>query len=208
MGPIKTSHRSIVSLKLPRAPVSLAAFAIGIVKAMTNSPLFPSPVPTLAAVTAAINDLTAAEPAAQSRVKGAVTTRNEKSTVLVSLLLQLKAYVQAQADANVENGASIIESAGLGVRKATGRKPRVFEALPGAVSGSVKLLAQSAGSRSSYEWGYSLDGGKTWVSAQITLQAKATITGLTPGAMVQFRYRPVTKAGQGDWSQTVVLLVK
>jgi len=188
--------------------VSLAAFAIGIVKAMTGNPLFPAPVPTLAAVTAAIGDLTAAEPAAQSRIKGAVTTRNEKITVLVALLLQLKAYVQALADANVENGASIIESAGLGVRKAAAHQPRVFDALPGAVSGTVKLVAKSAGSRSSYEWGYSTDGGKTWVSAQITLQAKATIVGLTPGAMVQFRYRPVTKAGQGDWSQTVVLLVK
>ena len=112
------------------------------------------------------------------------------------------------ADANVENGASIIESAGIGVRKTTPRQPRVFDALPGAVSGTVKLVAKSAGGRSSYEWSYSLDGGKTWVSAQITLQAKATILGLTSGAMVQFRYRPVTKAGQGDWSQTVVLLVK
>ena len=34
------------------------------------------------------------------------------------------------------------------------------------------------------------------------------VTGLAPGATVQFRYRPVTKAGEGDWSQTVVLLVK
>jgi hypothetical protein len=25
---------------------------------------------------------------------------------------------------------------------------------------------------------------------------------------VQFRYRPVTKAGEGNWSQTVALLVK
>jgi hypothetical protein len=208
MSTVKTSHRSIVSLKLPRSPTALTAFGTGVVKAMTGNPLFPAPVPTLAAVTAAIGDLTAAEPAAQSRIKGAVTTRNEKSTVLGSLLLQLKAYVQATADANVENGASIIESAGLGVRKTAARKPRVFEALPGAVSGSVKLVAESAGSRSSYEWNYSLDGGKTWVSALVTLQAKAIIIGLTPGAMVQFRYRPVTKAGQGDWSQTVVLLVK
>jgi hypothetical protein len=34
------------------------------------------------------------------------------------------------------------------------------------------------------------------------------IPGLTPGATVQFRYRTVTpKAGQGDWSQTVQLLI-
>jgi hypothetical protein len=70
------------------------------------------------------------------------------------------------ADANVENGASIIESAGVGVRKVPVRTPRVFEAKPGLVSG------------------------------------------LAPGATVQFRYRPVTKVGEGDWSQTVVLIVK
>jgi hypothetical protein len=34
------------------------------------------------------------------------------------------------------------------------------------------------------------------------------VTGLTPASTAQFRYRPVTKAGEGDWSQTVVLLVK
>ena len=100
MSTVKTSHRSIVSLKLPRSPTALTAFGTGVVKAMTGNPLFPAPVPTLAAVTAAIGDLTAAEPAAQSRIKGAVTTRNEKSTVLGSLLLQLKAYVQATADAD------------------------------------------------------------------------------------------------------------
>jgi hypothetical protein len=109
MSTPKTSHRSIVSLKLPRAPTALTAFATGIVKAMTGNPLFPAPVPTLAAVTQAIGDLTAAEPAALSRIKGAVTTRNEKLTALVAILQQLKAYVQATADANVENGASALE---------------------------------------------------------------------------------------------------
>lgn len=112
------------------------------------------------------------------------------------------------ADANVENGASIIESAGIGVRKVVVRKPRTFDAAPGAVSGSVELVAPSAGARSGYEWVYSTDGGKTWTTAPVTLQARTTVTGLASGATVQFRYRPVTKAGEGDWSQTVVLLVK
>jgi len=208
MTTAKTSHRSLVSLKLPKAPVSLAAFCTGVVTNMSGNPLFPAPVPTLAEVTQAINDLTAAEPAAQSRVKGAVTTRNEKQTALVATMQKLKAYVQGVADANVENGASIIEKAGLGVRKAPARPPRVFEATPGAVSGSVKLVTKSAGPRSSYEWQYSIDGGKTWVIAPASIQARTTVTGLTPGVMAQFRYRPVTKAGEGDWSQTVVLLVK
>jgi len=165
-------------------------------------------VPPLSTVTAAVVDLQNAETAALTRVKGAVITRNEKKTALVVLLHQLKGYIQTIADAHVENGASIIASAGVAVRKPLARAPRVFDARPGPVSGSAKLVAASAGSRASYEWQHSTDGGKTWVLAPVTLQARTIVVGLTPGATVQFRYRPVTRAGEGDWSQTIVMLVK
>jgi len=75
---IKTSHRSIASLKLPRTPVALTALATGIVKAMTGNPVFATPTPTLAVVSQAITDVQTAETAALTRAKGAVTTRNEK----------------------------------------------------------------------------------------------------------------------------------
>jgi hypothetical protein len=107
----------------------------------------------------------------------------------------------------VENGASIIQGAGMAVKKIPVHTPRVFEATPGAVSGSVKLVAAAAARRAGYEWEYSLDG-KTRVTAPVTLQAKTSVPGLTPGATVQFRYRPVTKTGEGDWSQAVSLIVK
>jgi hypothetical protein len=157
--------------------------------------------------TSAINDLQTAETAALARTKGAVATRNEKRTALVRLLEQLKGNVQTAADANVENGASIIQSAGMALRKPTVRAPRVFAAKPGTLSGTAQLVAASAG-RASYEWEYSADGGKTWITAPSTLQAKTTVPGLTLGATVQFRYRPVTKTGEGDWSQPVSLIVK
>jgi hypothetical protein len=64
------------------------------------------------------------------------------------------------------------------------------------------------GRRASYEWQYSVDAGKTWVSAPVALKSKATILGLPVGTVVQFRSRAVTKAGEGDWSQVVSLLVK
>jgi hypothetical protein len=100
------------------------------------------------------------------------------------------------------------ESAAIAAQKTAVRKPRVFTAEQGEVSGSAKLLAASAGARTSYEWEYSADGGKTWVTAPVTIQASTTVPGLTPGSTVQFRYRPVTKAGEGNWSQTVSLVVK
>jgi hypothetical protein len=203
----KTLRRSIVSLSLPTKVPALITYAQGIVKGMTGNPSFPNPVPTLAQIQTAISDLQTAETAALTRAKGAIATRNEKHAVLVSLLQQLKAYIQAQADANVENGASIIQSAGVAVRKPITHHTRVFAAKAAAVSGAAKLVAETAARRASYEWEYSIDGGKTWVEAPPTLQAKTTITGLPSTTSVQFRYRSVTKTGASNWSLPVVLVM-
>jgi hypothetical protein len=208
MTTTKTTHHSLASLKLPRTVPALITYAKSIVVSMTGNPSFPTPIPTLAAVTAAIDQLQVAETAALARTKGAVTVRNEKRTALVALLKQLLAYVQAAADANVENGVSIIESAGVAVKKTPAHRPRVFDARPGAVSGSVKLLAKSVARRASYDWEYSIDGGKTWVTLPSTLQTKTSVTGLASGSTVQFRYRALTKTGEGDWSQPVALLIQ
>jgi hypothetical protein len=94
-----------------------------------------------------------------------------------------------------------------GPYKEQGRPPRVFAALAGATSGTVKIVAPSAGHRSSYDWQSSPDG-KTWTDLGTTLQAKTTLTGQTPGTVLQLRYRPVLKAGAGDWSAPVTLTVK
>lgn len=207
MTTIKGTHRSIVSLKLPKRVPALITYAQGIVSSMTNNAHFPQPVPPLTAVATATADLQTAETAALARTKGAVALRNEKKTTLVSLLSQLRGYVQVTADANPENGASIIESAGLVVRKPVTRAARVFLAKPGSVSGEVKVVAPSAGHRSSYEWQYSIDGGATWLAMPPTIQAKTSVAGLKPGSSVSFKYRSVTKAGASDWSQPMTLPV-
>ncbi|MGH7294834.1 MAG: hypothetical protein ACRELB_07875, partial [Polyangiaceae bacterium] len=103
----------------------------------------------------------------------------------------------------------IIESVGLTLRKTPVRRPRVFAATAGANSGTVKLVAASAGKRASYEWQYSIDGGKTWVLAPPSIQARTAIPGLPAGTSVEFKYRPVTpKAGAADWSAPVTMLVQ
>ncbi len=205
---IKTTHRALVALILPKVTAALILYAINIVKRMTANAYFPSPVPLLATITAAIADLQAAEAAALSRIKGAVSVRNEKRKALVMLLQQLRGYIQSIADADEANGPAIIESAGVALRKKATRPARVFAAKPGRTSGVATVLASSAGPRASYEWQYSADGGKTWVTAPATLQSKTSIAGLAPGATVQFKYRPVTRLGEGDWSQPVSLLIQ
>ena len=208
MTTTKTTHKPLVALTLPRPVPALITYATRIVTQMTGNAAFPTPVPALTEVTAAINSLQNAETAALARTKGAVTTRNEQRAALVALLQHLKAYIQVRADANAENAASIIESAGVAVRKMPARKPRVFAAKPGTNSGTVELITAAAGRRASYEWQYSADGGKTWVTVPSTLQARTTVTGLTPGSTVEFRFKSVVKAGESDWSAPVSLLVK
>ncbi|HEY6460052.1 MAG TPA: hypothetical protein VIY73_07865 [Polyangiaceae bacterium] len=78
--------------------------------------------------------------------------------------------MQSIADLTPETGAAIIESAGLSVRKANPRGRRTFAVKQGAVSGAAVVTAATAGARSSYEWQYSVDGGKTWVDAPATTQ--------------------------------------
>lgn len=201
------TRHSFVILKLPPSVPALITHATGIVTRMTGNPSFPNPTPSLAVLTAAIENLKVAEAAALARTKGAVATRNDKRTALVLLLRQLRGHVQTVADASAENGAAVIASAGLAVRKTPAHRARAFVAKPGAVSGSAKLVATTAARRASYEWQYSTDGGKTWVIAPVTLQARTTIAGFAPGSTVVFKHRPVTRTGEGDWSHPISLVI-
>jgi hypothetical protein len=182
-------------------------YAQGIVKRMTGNTSLPNPAPPLTEVTSAINDLQTAEAGALARTKGAVAVRNAKRTALILLLQQLRGYIQTTADADPTNATSIIQSSGVAVRKTPAHHARVFAVKPGKVSGTAAIAAATAARRASYEWQYSTDGGKTWITAPSTLQSRTTIAGLTPGANVEFRYRAVTKTGEGDWSQPTSLLV-
>ena len=194
-------------LALPKRINVLITYADNVVARMTGNAYFPSPSPALAKVSAAITDLQSSETATLARTKGAAATRNARRAALVSLLQQLRSYVQSIVDGNEENAPAMIQSAGMAVKKAATRKPRVFAALAGANSGTVKLVAPSAGNRVSYAWQYSADG-KTWIDLAMTLQARATLTGQTPGTVLQLRYRWATKTGEADWSAPVTFTVK
>jgi hypothetical protein len=156
----KSIRRPTITLALARSVPALISYAEGIVTRMTGNPTFPAPVPTLAAVTAALADLRPTATPALARTKGAVTPRNEKRTVLVAALQQLRAHVQSIADADPTQASSIIESAGVAVRKSPTRSARAFAAKPGPVAGVVRVTAVAASRRASYEWQYSADGAE------------------------------------------------
>jgi hypothetical protein len=75
-----------------------------------------------------------------------------------------------------------------------------------SVSGSVEIIAKSVAHRAAYDWQYSTDQ-KTWTSLPPTLQAKTTVSGLTVATVYYFRFQPLIKTGEENWSQIVSLLV-
>jgi hypothetical protein len=208
MAQSKSVQRSLVTLNLPRRVPALIPYVQSVVTVMTSNAHYPTPVPALSDVSAAVTALQTAESAALSRLKGTVVVRNDKKAALVTLMQELRNYIQKVADADPENAAAIIQSSGLPVKKTAVHKPRVFTAKPGAVSGSVDVVAVTAARRASYEWQYSTDCGKTWIEAAPSLRARTTISGLPVAASVQLRYRSVTKSGPGDWSQPLTVVVK
>jgi hypothetical protein len=207
LSPPNHIHRSLVSLYLPKPVGLLVSVVQAIVDSMSGNPRFPSPSPTLAVVAAALADLVKAESAAATRTKGAVATRNSKRAALLLLVDELRAYVQKIADADQENGAAIIESAGMAVRKPPTTRKRVFDVRQGRVSGTVDVTAPVVARRACYDWQWSTDGGKTWVSAPSTMRSKTSMV-FPAGSTVSFRFRANTKTGEGDWSQAVSFLVK
>jgi hypothetical protein len=198
--------RAIAVLKLTPKIKNTLAFAKNVALALTHNPALPAPTPTLAQFQADIDALDTAETAVLNRTKGAAETRNDKLAVVHGDLEELRTYVQKVADTNTKTADSIIEGAGMSVRKITLHDKAVIAAVPGSVSGTVEVVAKAAARRASYEWQYSLDQ-KTWVQAPSTLQAKTFISGLTPITTYFFRVRPVIAAGEQNWSAAVSLLV-
>lgn len=204
----KKQNLVFVALKLPLPVPELIKVAQAIIAALTNNPHIPNPNPPLTALNSALNALVTTETATKTRAAGTVAARNVARTNLLSLLHATKANVQQIADSNPEQAEAIITSAGMQVRKTAVRTKAPLTAKPGAVSGTVQLVAKAAAVRASYEWEWSGDGGKTWTAASPTLQSKTDIAGLPVGTVVQFRFRAITKIGAGDWSQPISVLVK
>jgi hypothetical protein len=182
------------------------AFARTVLSAMTGNAWFPSPPVPLVTFEEHISALDVAETAVRFRTKGNAQGRDAKLRVVLSDLESLRAYVQQVAHGDLAEGPAIIEGAGMSVKKVTHHDKPLLEARQGAVSGSVRLYAKAMRNRCFQDWQYSPDG-VNWLSVPSTLKARTDITGLSPATPYFFRVRRSTKAGTGDWSDPVRLLV-
>lgn len=196
-----------VVLRRPSSPGKLIIWAKAIVNAMAANPLmYPKPVPPLAQLTSHIDAFAAAHVATQNRTVGLVAVRNEQLPALLADLDAIQHYVQSLADADPENAAPIITTAGMSVRKRRSAGKAPFVVRPSGYTGYVDAIVKAV-KNAAHEWAYSLDGGTTWISAPTSLQSKVKLGPLTPGTLAKFRHRVVTKTGPGDWDDPVSLMV-
>jgi len=202
------AHRSIVVVHRPQRISGFLTLVKAISQSMAAAPsTFPTPNPSLAQFNSDIAAFDAAETTAKTRTPGAAQTRDlKRALVLVDLDHEI-AYVQSVVDANPTNAGTIAAAAGMSLRKVASRTKAPLAVKASTTSGSVKLVAKAVAKHTSNEWQYSVDGGKTWVSAPPTTQSKTTIPNLSPGVLTQFRSRAILKTGPSNWSDPVTLMV-
>ncbi len=177
-----------------------------ITTAMTGNPDFATPNPALTAVTAATNDVVAANNASnQARMesKAKTTALNDRVDTLRGMLTQLGSYVE-----NIANGKeALIQSAGMDVKAARSASaaPGVvsgFEATTGDNDGEIDLSWNSLDGASSYVVERSLAGPPAagWEHQATVTKSRMTANGLTSGTRYWFRVAAVAPKGQGGWS--------
>jgi hypothetical protein len=196
---MNTIKRVYAALDEVKEPSGFASQCEAIVGKLTGNADVPNPVPTLNVVTGHISDLRGAIKEAIHGPKGKVQDRNVALGRLRSDMRQLKAALQAAADADPERAAAIIVNAGFRVSK---RAPKVKPPIAvryGKVPGLAVLDAKAAARKATYLWSMSTDQ-KVWVDLPQTLVHKTTVSGLTAATMYYFRVRTLTKAGMSEWS--------
>ena len=181
-----------------------------------NPGLFVTPSPTLAALMAQAAVVDKAETLAATRAKGAATARNVQRRILVGMLEAECTYVQSVADtsATPEQAAATIQAAGLDVAGVASRIKAILTVTQTAVPGTLALDANAtalgaAGRRKTFfNWQYTADGGKTWITLPSTPKSKTTVSGLTALSTYGFRVSVTNSDGiAGEWSQIVNFLV-
>ena len=208
-----TRLRAIMGLKRANYP-DLLARAKAIHNGIAGHPaIFQSPNPPLVTLQTQIAALEQAQQDTATRAKGTVATRDLRGDELLSTLDLTCAYVQGLVDQSPEQGAAIIERAGMLI----GDLPRhakpelkASQATPGApveLVANVRRLTAGVAGKVLFRWQSSGNGGATWNELDATPHGRTEVSGLTPLSTWSFRACVVGGKGAADWSQAVTFLV-
>lgn len=177
-----------------------------IITSVTGNPKFTNPVPPVATLTTAINELEAAYAAAQTAKhawRNAVDVQTAKSDAVDQVFSQCASYVESVAGAD----ESVISSAGMDP-KSTGGAPTLpepptgIEVTEGDHEGELDISWDSVSNAKSYLIQRSTDPNNSanWTHAGTSTKSSTTIAGLASGTRYWFRVCAVGAVGQSGWS--------
>lgn len=181
-----------------------------IVNAMTNNPSYPTPSPTLASVTTAINDFSVAIDNAADGGKTLTLLKNQKRAALGAVLRNLASYVHVTCNGDI----ATLNSSGFPIQKPS-RTP--VGVLPAPETPVLSLGARTRELNASttpipngytYNWRVALASAPTQYLQRVqTTAASNVFTGLTPGQIYAVDVNVVGSAGPSDWSDAAQLMV-
>jgi hypothetical protein len=178
--------------------------------------LFSAPDPPLSVIVDQVAVVDTAEVLATTRAKGTARARNVQLGILVGMMEAELLYVQGVADTSPtpQQAAATIEAAGLVVARIGQHVKPVLGIKQGPTLGSVLMEANATiltgGSQKGkfFNWQYTSDNGKTWITLPSTPKASTSLGNLTPLNTYGFRVSVTNSdAIAGEWSQTVSFLV-
>ena len=189
-------------------PAQQVVKANEVITNLTGNPDFPTPIPTLATVQTAADELDAALLALDgSHEKTAV--KNQKVERLSDLMTALVGYVQS---ASAGDEVKIL-STGMGVRNAATRVGLLgpvdkLTAKLGQMPGAINLSWGGIKKTKLYIVSMSTDPSTdVWEMKTESSKSKVTVDGLASGRTVYFRIACVSTAGIGPWSEVISIKV-
>src|SRR5687767_15639740 len=150
---------SVVAV-VPEGPEIVARYLMRgrlIVTMMTDNENFPEPMPPLAVVSSALDNLEAREELALKGGKGMVKERDVALRYASNVVGVLRAYVQSVANGAGEKAEAIVESAGMTAKKRSARTKQPLQVKRGNAIGRVVLDAKALPQPVQYRWQMSTD---------------------------------------------------
>lgn len=181
-----------------------------IITSLTGNASYPTPTPTLAAITTALDAFSTALADAAGGGVTLTATKNDKRDDLTNLLRELASYVQVACKGDL----TVLLTSGFPIQKPQ-RNP--IGVLPAPVNVAISLGARSGELDAAmppvfgaaiYNWKLMAANAPTVVlqTAQTT-SASNSFAGLTPGTVYVAQVNAVGSAGPSDWSEPVSQMV-
>lgn len=182
----------------------------GVLAGLTGNPRFPNPLPTMAALLAALNAFTTALADAANGGTDLTLIKNDKRAELVGLMTQLAAYLTITADGDLTALVSSKFPFQKPVKTKVGQVaiPDAPVAKQGGKSGQLDASVAPVYGASSYNWALALASAPdVAVQTAQTIGGRTTFAGLSAGEDYSVTVNAVGTAGTSDWSDASTLIV-